>query len=181
MENTEAIKTYIYNIITSPELIIIGFGVMTLFLIFLLILIVVLYKRQTKVIKRVEDFMGPIASELNLERLLVDFVKKSEEVSRQEEKIESKMQDIEDILSYTIQKVGIVRYNPFPEVGGDLSFSIALLDRTNSGFVITGIYSRQSSFTYLKPIRKGRGDEEDKRYRLSSEETEAVQRAMVAH
>ncbi len=181
MENTEDIKNFIFTFAANHKAILFCFGFMAVWTIILFILIIVLYRRQSKVLKRVENFMGPIASELNLEKLLVDFVKKSEKVSEQEERLISKMQDIDDILSYTIQKVGIVRYNPFPEVGGDLSFSIALLDRTNSGFVITGIYSRQSSFTYLKPIRKGRGDENDMRYRLSSEETEAVQRAMVAH
>ncbi len=180
MENIELINN-LFAFAANNTIILCLIGIMFVWSLFLLILIIVVFRRQTKVLNRVEDFMGPIASQLNLEKLLVDFVKKSEAVSKQEEKIISQMKEIDDVLSYTIQKVGIVRYNPFPEVGGDLSFSIALLDRTNSGFVITGIYSRQSSYTYLKPIRKGRGDENDKRYRLSSEETEAVQRAMVAH
>ena len=64
-----------------------------------------------------------------------------------------------------VQKVSIIRYKAFEDVGSDLSFSIALLDENNDGIILTGIYGRNESTTYAKPIDKGIS-----RYDLSEEE-----------
>ncbi len=174
-------KEYILTFIQNPYFIAAALGgLFTGFLLLLIILIGVMVK-QSKTTKKIDDFMGSQYSQMNLEKLLVDFIKKSRIVEEQELNILAKMEEVDNKLTYTLQRIGVVRYNPFSDVGGDLSFSIALLDNTYSGFVITGIYTRQGSFTYLKPVRKGRGDENDKRYRLSKEETEAVQRAIASH
>jgi len=71
-----------------------------------------------------------------------------------------------------VQRVGIVRFSPFPEVGGDQSFSIALLDENNNGIVLTSLYSRETSRVYAKPIKAGQSS-----YVLSNEEKEAITRA----
>ena len=54
-----------------------------------------------------------------------------------------------------IQKVGLIRYNPFDEMGGNLCFALALLDGNDNGVVLNGIHSRTGSFTYAKPIEMG--------------------------
>ena len=72
-----------------------------------------------------------------------------------------------------LQKVGVVRFNPFKEVGGDQSFSIAVLDADNNGFVITSLYSHEASRVYAKPIKNGAS-----LYALSKEEQEALNKAM---
>ncbi|MBI2041823.1 MAG: DUF4446 family protein [Candidatus Nealsonbacteria bacterium] len=72
-----------------------------------------------------------------------------------------------------LHKVGLVRFNPFPEVGGDQSFSVAVLDANDDGFVMTSHYLRELSRAYAKPIEKGTS-----RYQLSKEEIEAIARAM---
>ncbi len=74
-----------------------------------------------------------------------------------------------------LQKIGIVRFNPFKETGGDQSFSIALLDADNDGFVITSHYSREANRVYAKPIEKGVS-----KYQLSTEEKEAINKAINA-
>jgi len=73
------------------------------------------------------------------------------------------------ILEYCVQKVAVVRYNAFHNVGSDQSFSVALLDIGDNGVVISGIYGRDSSTTYAKPVRGGASD-----YVLTDEEEDAI-------
>jgi len=72
-----------------------------------------------------------------------------------------------------IQKVGIIRYNPFSNTGSDLSFSIALLDADNNGIVITSLYSRDGNRVYGKPIKN-----KTSQYSLSEEEKKAIAQAI---
>jgi hypothetical protein len=69
--------------------------------------------------------------------------------------------------------VGLVRFNPFGEVGGDQSFSIALLDSDHNGFVITSHYAREASRIYAKPVKNGKST-----YALSEEEKGAIKEAI---
>ncbi len=72
-----------------------------------------------------------------------------------------------------LRKVGIVRFSPFSEVGGDQSFSVALLDADDNGFVLTSHYLRESNRIYAKPVEKGAS-----KYQLSKEEIEAINKAI---
>ena len=72
----------------------------------------------------------------------------------------------------SIKRVGIIRFNPFKEIGGNQSFSIALLDAYNDGLVITSFYSREGNRVYAKPVKKGRS-----KYLLSKEEKKAIEKA----
>lgn len=74
-----------------------------------------------------------------------------------------------------LQKVGMVRFSPFADVGGDQSFSIAVLDENNDGFVLTSHYLRESNRVYAKPVDKGKS-----KYQLSKEELEAINKAINA-
>lgn len=68
-----------------------------------------------------------------------------------------------------IQKVGLVRFNPFKELGGDHSFSLAVLDGKDSGIVITSLHTRDRTRVYMKDIKKGKSS-----FELSSEEKRAL-------
>lgn len=68
------------------------------------------------------------------------------------------------------QKVGIVRFNPFSDSGGDQSFSLSLLDGHDRGFVISSLHTRQETRIYLKPVVNGKGKE----FPLSKEEEQAI-------
>lgn len=68
-----------------------------------------------------------------------------------------------------VQKIGLVRFNPFRELGGDHSFSLAILDGSNSGVIITGLHTRDRTRIYMKDIKKGKASLE-----LSSEEKKAL-------
>ncbi|HVM30580.1 MAG TPA: DUF4446 family protein [Candidatus Limnocylindrales bacterium] len=71
-----------------------------------------------------------------------------------------------------LQRVGVVRFNPFEDTGGNQSFAVALLDDRGDGVVMSSLHSRQSTRVYLKPISGGRSETA-----LSDEESEALRRA----
>ena len=82
-------------------------------------------------------------------------------------------EDLQEIVDISIQKVGVVRFNPFKDTGGDQSFAIALLDKSNNGLVISSLYGREGTRIYTKPIEKGNST-----YHLSEEEKQAIQKAI---
>jgi hypothetical protein len=78
-------------------------------------------------------------------------------------------------LSFSsIHKVGIIRFNPFGDIGGDQSFSVALLDGKNTGVVISSLHTKEGTRVYSKPIAKG----EEEKYPLTEEEKKVVKIAM---
>ena len=79
---------------------------------------------------------------------------------------------IEENGKFHIQKVGLVRFNPFKELGGDHSFSLAILDGKDSGVVITSLHTRDRTRVYMKDIRLGKSDSE-----LSADEKRALAKA----
>jgi hypothetical protein len=79
---------------------------------------------------------------------------------------------LEDDGRLHVQKVGLIRFNPFQETGGDHSFSIALLNADDSGIVLTGLHTRERTRVYVKGIIKGKSEHE-----LSAEEKKALTKA----
>jgi hypothetical protein len=69
-----------------------------------------------------------------------------------------------------IQKIGLIRFNPFKDTGGDQSFILAIIDAHNTGLVISGLYSRSGTRWYAKRVEKGKGVEHE----LSDEERKAI-------
>ena len=96
-----------------------------------------------------------------------------ERVERQNSELVRACDILDDNLKICIQKTGIVRYNAFRDTGSELSFALALLDRENNGVVLNGIYSRENSNIYAKPIENG-----IPLYKVSEEEEEAIQIAL---
>jgi hypothetical protein len=76
-------------------------------------------------------------------------------------------------LAGTVQKVGLLRYDAFEDVGGQMSFSCAMLDEQGDGVVITSINGRQDTRVYAKPVRGGSSD-----HNLSQEEDEVIRVAL---
>ena len=73
----------------------------------------------------------------------------------------------------SLQKFGIVRYNAFKEMGGNMSFALAELDYTNSGFIINTVHSREGCYLYIKTVDCGQTE-----VLLSAEEKEALEKAL---
>ncbi len=94
-------------------------------------------------------------------------------------KLEKKVKELESLVEElkkenenSIQKVEMIRFNPFSKTGGNQSFSLALLNKKNNGAVITNFYSNEGSSVYGKPIENGKST-----YILSEEEKEAIEKA----
>lgn len=108
-------------------------------------------------------------SDGNIETVLEDCLDKVNGVAEKNKEIEYQINVIERNMYYCVQKVGVVRYNAFDNVGSDLSFSIALLDNNDDGLVLSSLYSRDSSSTYAKPVSGSKS-----KYALSAEEIKAI-------
>ena len=83
---------------------------------------------------------------------------------------------LKEIQKMTLNKTAIVKYDAFKDVGGKLSFALAMLDKENSGFVLNAIHSREGCYTYVKEIVKG-----ESYIVLGEEEKEALRQAVNAH
>ena len=92
-----------------------------------------------------------------------------------EKNLEKLSRDLENLKmenQLSVKKVGMVRFNPFSEIGGDQSFSVALLDENDNGVIITSLYTREGNRVYGKPIKAGTSV-----YSLSVEEKKAIAKA----
>ena len=89
------------------------------------------------------------------------------------EKISKELADLKKENQFSVQKIGMIRFNPFSEVGGGQSFSVALLDANNDGVVITSLYTREGNRVYGKPIKNSQSE-----YQLSDEEKNAINKAV---
>ena len=94
------------------------------------------------------------------------------EVLKQFEELKKQVEKISQTSKASVQRIGIVRYNPFSNVGGDQSFSIALLDGNDNGVVITSLFSRDGNRVYGKSVKNGQSE-----YSLSGEEKKAIEKA----
>lgn len=129
-----------------------------------------------KLKNKYNKFMKKIGNGKNIEEDLENYMYRVERVERQNAEIISYCKNLDDEVAKCIQKVGIVRYSAFKDTGSDLSFAVAMLDENNDGVVFNGIYSREMSNIYAKPVKNGVSE-----YTLSEEEKEAIRRAIEAN
>lgn len=134
--------------------------------------IAILYS-NIKLKNKYNKFMKKIGNGKNIEEDLENYMYRVERVERQNAEIISYCKNLDDEVAKCIQKVGIVRYSAFKDTGSDLSFAVAMLNENNDGVVFNGIYSREMSNIYAKPVKNG-GSE----YTFSEEEKEAIRRAI---
>ena len=106
----------------------------------------------------------------NLDEMLRKYLDDVKEIKKDNSEIKAYYTKLDSDIASCIQKVGLVRYNAFKDVGSDLSFAIALLDRNNNGVVLNGLYGSESSNIYAKPIKNGQS-----KYQLSDEEKSALE------
>jgi len=108
-----------------------------------------------------------------LDVVLTNIVKEIQESKRDIVKLTSVYATMEKQEQFHIQKIGLLRFNPFKDTGGDQSFILTLVDAHDTGVVITALYSRSGTRWYAKQVVKGRGIEDE----LSEEEKEALRKA----
>ena len=123
--------------------------------------------------RRYKKFMVKLGEGKDLQEDLENYMYRVERVEKQNAEILNQVNGLDKDLEGCIQKVGILRYSAFQDTGSDLSFTLALLDEHDDGVVFNGIYSREMSNIYAKPIENGKS-----KYTLSEEEQEAIRRAI---
>ena len=110
----------------------------------------------------------------DLESTLGDFVARMDHVEHVTQSMDSRVGAFETRLPFLIQHIGVVRFNPFADKGGDQSFALAILDDHANGVVLSTIHSRVDLRVYAKPVVGAQST-----YTLTAEEKEAIARAMM--
>ena len=108
----------------------------------------------------------------DLEENLTGYHDRVEEVDQRLQELTEQYTRLSSAQSLSSQKISLVRFNPFGDPGGDQSFSLAVLDAHDSGYVLTSIHGRQGTRVYVKPVDFG-----DSKYPLSDEERQALNQA----
>jgi hypothetical protein len=108
----------------------------------------------------------------SLEAVLDAHLEKVFAITRQLDDVAARTAILEATQRKTFQRVGLVRYNPFEETGGNQSFALALLDASGDGWVLSSLHARAATRVYAKAIKGGRSDAG-----LSAEESAAIAQA----
>lgn len=160
-EIMEFLKTDTFLIITAivGVILIIGFFVLII--------------KLSNIQKKYNTFLKKLGNGKDIYEDLETYMYRVEKVEKQNSEILLGIKNLEEDLAKCIQKIGIVRYNAFKDTGSDLSFALALLDDKNNGVVLNGIYSREMSNIYAKPVKDGVSS-----YTISEEEKQAIEKAV---
>lgn len=164
--------------VNSPLLELLGidpaiiFGVLLFLIIILLILLIVAMVKIGNTNRRLDSFMRGKDAE-SLEETMIEIIAELERLNASDIQKRRDIKRINDNLMITYQKQGIVKYDAFNEMGGKLSFALALLDKNNNGFIINSMHSREGCYTYIKEIVKG-----ESYIMLGEEERQALEKAI---
>ena len=150
--------------------------IMAVLVILLIVGFIVMITKLSALNKKYGNFMKNIVDGKNIEEDLENYMYRVERVEKQNVEIKNLIEITNKNMANCVQKIGIVRYNAFKDTGSDLSFALAMLDENNSGIVLNGIYSREMSNIYAKPVENGKS-----KYTISEEEMEAIQKAVEGH
>ena len=148
-------------------------------ILFMLILFVVLFILYVNVTMKYNRLKNSYATFMkgkdgkSLEQSLKDKFEEAEAVLKFTKQNRTEIRELNRKLETNYQKVGIVKYDAFNEMGGKLSFSLAMLDVKNNGFIINAMHTREGCYTYIKEIIDGNSV-----IVLSGEEQEALNNAM---
>src|SRR3989338_10799922 len=139
----------------------------------LLVIIVLLWVQNKRLKKKLHIFFSGKEGK-DLEKILLDQLEQTKELDQEIQELFEISNRLRELGMKSIHKTAVMRFNPFKEVGGNQSFSVALLDGKNSGVVITSLHTREGTRVYAKPIVSGKADG----YPLTEEEKTTVARAI---
>lgn len=142
-------------------------------IILLLLLYITNSIKLSKLRKSYKQFMKKLGKGEQIDEILKKYIDTVEKVQENQEEIENYCSKLDENMNTCMQKIGLVRYSAFKDTGSDLSFTLAILDKYNDGIVLNGIYSREMSNIYAKPVKDGKST-----YTLSEEEKEAIEKAI---
>lgn len=109
----------------------------------------------------------------NMESLIAELTKKTKELEEERKKTELQITSIDKRLAQSIRNIETVRFNPFPQVGGNQSFAMSLLNDEGNGVVISSLYSRDRTSLFAKPIKAGQSE-----FELTKEEKSVLKKSI---
>ncbi len=133
------------------------------------VFLTILFRRMLIHFNRLADDTGRVG----LRGILEDVLKSQAQNKKDIEMLRTICDRIDKEGHFHIQKVGLLRFNPFKDIGGDQSFILSLLDKNDSGVIISGLYSRSGLRWYAKRVINGKGTEHE----LSDDEKKALKEA----
>lgn len=139
----------------------------------LVIWVALLQRSEARLRSRLHRVL-PDGEATSLDQILEQQLRRIDTLGERLDALNKLHHELEKITQRTIQKVGVVRYNPFADTGGDQSFAMALLDSEGSGVVVSSLHSRTDTRVFAKPVQSGRS-----RYPLSDEEQDAIRKALA--
>lgn len=167
MENSLLAK--LANIGVDPAFLMIG---MLVLIIILFVMLISTKGRIKNLEKKYEDFLRG-KDGATLEDLILTRFDEIDKLKRSDVKKTKALNEIIDNLDMAYQKVGIIKYDAFNEMGGKLSFVLAMLTKENDGFILNAVHSREGCYTYVKEIVKG-----ESYIPLAEEEQQALEEAV---
>ena len=139
--------------------------------IILFMLVIVKMVQTSKLKKKYAAFMSGKNAK-SLEETLITRLDQVDKLLSANQKNEKNIEKLFADMKFTFQKIGLVKYDAFNEMGGKLSFSLALLNESDCGFVLNAVHSREGCYTYVKEIIDGNSI-----ITLAEEEQEALSMA----
>jgi len=131
-------------------------------------------QRSEAVLRRRLRRVLPQGESGGIDEILDRQLKRVDSLSERVDALNKLHHELEDLSQRTIQKVAVIRYNPFSDTGGDQSFAIALLDSRGNGVVLSSLHSRTDTRVFAKSVQSGRS-----KYQLSDEEQDAIKKALA--
>lgn len=141
--------------------------------IMLIILYVLNCIKLSKLRKNYASFMTKLGKGENINEMLKGYIESMDAIKVENEEIIEYCKKLDEQSNNYLKKIGMVRYNAYKDTGSNLSFALAMLDNKNNGVVLNGIYARDNSNIYAKPVKEGKSE-----YVLSKEEEEAIKKAV---
>ncbi len=143
-------------------------GVLAILLLIVMILLIVQIVKTGKLKNRLDKFL--IGNDgKSLEKDIIELYEDNKFLKNTTEKNKKDIKDLYKKMESAYQKMGLVKYDAFNQMGGQLSFSLALLDENNNGFVLNSVHSAEGCYSYTKEIRHG-----ECKISLGQEEAEAL-------
>ncbi len=104
--------------------------------------------------KKIQKFLGEAGINID-EDTTQGLMRRIARLEAKSEELDPRIAILENVATMSIQKIGFVRFNPFQDTGGDNSFMLVLLDRTNTGVILSSLYMRDGIRLYAKSIEAG--------------------------
>jgi hypothetical protein len=139
----------------------------------LLVLVIILFRRMSAFERRLAGLTRGESGK-DLEAILDAHLDKVYAVAREVDEVAARAAVVEAAQRRAFQRIGLVRFNPFEDTGGNQSFALALLDQAGDGFVISSLHARAGTRVYGKAVAKGTSESN-----LSAEESEALRLALA--